>query len=146
MADFLLVFSRTCGEDRKCSSVLLSDSLGDMSILEERAKGLDDTFRGMAMSSCERNDPFVTREVRWLINEGVHNGYDHFCRPICQLFQLTNKIFKNPKGYGTDLMMIDIERGRDHGCASYNKYREYCGLGKAKNFEQLIDVMPIEVS
>ncbi|XP_055903867.1 peroxidase-like [Eupeodes corollae] len=40
---------------------------------------------------------------------------------------------------GSDLRAIDTHRGRDHGLASYNDVREFCGLKRAKYWEDFAD-------
>lgn len=47
---------------------------------------------------------------------------------------------------GSDLRAIDIQRDRDHGLASYNDYREYCGLPRAGTFDDFGDYISLSVS
>jgi hypothetical protein len=59
--------------------------------------------------------------------------------------QITWFLFRNGRSLGQDLRAIDIQRARDHGLASYNHYREYCGLPKAHSFEDFGDLIDPEV-
>lgn len=47
---------------------------------------------------------------------------------------------------GVDLVSIDIDRGRDFGLPSYNKFRKLCGLSEAKTFDDLTDQIDKKVS
>lgn len=47
---------------------------------------------------------------------------------------------------GVDLLSYDIQRGRDTGLPPYNKMRELCGLPVAESFDDLVDVIPSDVS
>ena len=38
-------------------------------------------------------------------------------------------------------MALNVQRGRDHGIPGYNDYREICGIGRARNFNHLLDYM-----
>jgi len=61
------------------------------------------------------------------------------------LLQITLFLFRNGQPLGQDLRAIDIQRSRDHGLASYNDYRHYCGLPKARTFEDFGDLIDPEV-
>ncbi|XP_050098236.1 peroxidase-like [Anopheles aquasalis] len=52
-------------------------------------------------------------------------------------YELKNNFFKFGGPVGNDLRSLDIQRARDHGLPSYNKFREWCGLGKIKSFSDL---------
>lgn len=60
--------------------------------------------------------------------------------------QITDYLFRNNRPFGTDLRAIDIQRGRDHGLASYNDFRQFCGLPRAKNFHDFGDYISAEVT
>jgi len=62
--------------------------------------------------------------------------------------QITQYLFKEQLPgsiFGSDLRAIDIQRDRDHGLASYNDYREYCGLPRARNFIDFKDYISLSV-
>lgn len=59
--------------------------------------------------------------------------------------QITDFLFRNGRPFGRDLRAIDVQRGRDHGLASYNDYREFCGLPRAHKFEDFSDYINVDV-
>lgn len=67
-------------------------------LLEQSPESFDDIVRGILAHSSGESDPYVTGEV-------------------------TNFLFKCSSAWGLDLIAMDIQRGRDHGLASYNDYR-----------------------
>nr|CAD7574015.1 unnamed protein product [Timema californicum] len=82
-------------------------------ILQEDDK-FDLMTRGMTSQPSQAMDEFVTED-------------------------LTNFLFKHKNSFGLDLESLDIQRGRDHGLAPYNDFRELCGLPRANNFSDLTD-------
>lgn len=61
------------------------------------------------------------------------------------LFQITIYLFKGKNPLGEDLRAIDIQRNRDHGLSSYNDYREYFGLERAKSWNDFNDYISYDV-
>ncbi|CAC5411808.1 PXDN [Mytilus coruscus] len=45
-----------------------------------------------------------------------------------------NKVWESEPRNSVDTMSFDIQRGRDHGLPSYNRWREYCGLRPILHF------------
>uniref|UniRef100_A0A182NV95 Peroxidase n=1 Tax=Anopheles dirus TaxID=7168 RepID=A0A182NV95_9DIPT len=98
--------------DRERSgSVRLSDWLRRPGVLEER-NNRELLTRGMVSQAHDAANEHLTPEAK------------HF-------------LFRNANPYGADLKAIDIHRARDHGLASYNDYRELCGLGRAAHWADL---------
>jgi len=73
---------------------------------------IDSVLRGLATQQCQSIDTFVIDDVR-------------------------NFLFGRPGSGGFDLVALNIQRGRDHGLASYNDVREALGLARFTQFEQI---------
>lgn len=56
--------------------------------------------------------------------------------------QIREFLFKDGNHFGQDLRSIDIQRGRDHGIARYNDYREHCGIPRATQWDDYLDLIP----
>ncbi|CAG9787403.1 unnamed protein product [Diatraea saccharalis] len=95
----------------------LSDHFQNPSLLETSSESFDDIVRGALAHVCSEADPYCSGDV-------------------------TNLLFKTRRAWGLDLIAIDIQRGRDHGIASYNNFREICGLRRAKTFQDLSGEIP----
>ncbi|XP_071035670.1 salivary peroxidase/catechol oxidase-like isoform X1 [Parasteatoda tepidariorum] len=86
----------------------------DPSILYEKGS-FDALVRGMILQPAQSFDHHVVQE-------------------------LSGRLF-SMGGHGLDLIALNIQRGRDHGLSGYNEWREYCGLPRLRNFEDLLTVM-----
>ncbi|XP_047025906.1 peroxidase-like [Helicoverpa zea] len=95
----------------------LSDYYFNPSLLESTPESFDDIVRGIIAQNEGESDPFCSGEI-------------------------TNLLFKSNNKWGMDLIAMDIQRGRDHGIASYNDYREICGLPRARCFQDLANEIP----
>ncbi|KAJ1520516.1 hypothetical protein ONE63_003639 [Megalurothrips usitatus] len=90
-----------------------SDVLNRPSVLEQ-GDGLDDLGRGLTTQPEMASDQWFTSEI-------------------------TDFLFRSGRPFGLDLRAIDVQRGRDHGLASYNDYRQFCGLKRAHSFQDFQD-------
>ncbi|KAJ9595023.1 hypothetical protein L9F63_013689, partial [Diploptera punctata] len=96
----------------------LSNHFNRPQVIED-GNNFDDLARGMHTQPQEASDKFFTTEI-------------------------TLFLFRNGQNLGQDLRAIDIQRSRDHGLASYNDYRHYCGFPKAHSFEDFADLIEPE--
>ncbi|XP_055903868.1 peroxidase-like [Eupeodes corollae] len=96
-------------------SLLLRDWFNRPEVIE-----IDDYFdalsRGMGSQPQQLTDNNIDREIK------------HF-------------LFRNNRPLGLDLRAVDTHRGRDHGLASYNDLREFCGIKRAKTWEDFADLI-----
>lgn len=60
--------------------------------------------------------------------------------------QISNFLFKGTDAMGSDLLAMDIQRGRDMGIPPYTTMRTLCGLPPVNRFEDLTDVIDEQVS
>lgn len=57
--------------------------------------------------------------------------------------EVTNHLFEFPgDGFGLDLAALNIQRGREHGLPTYNKYRKFCGFKPFTSWHQMRGLFP----
>ncbi len=88
----------------------LADSFFDPTLME--SMGPEPVLRGLCAQQCQEIDNELVDEVR-------------------------NFLFGAPGSGGFDLASLNIQRGRDHGLASYNAVRAAFGLRPARSFADL---------
>jgi peroxidase len=76
------------------------------------ASGIDPLVRGLASHLGQELDAQIVDEVR-------------------------NFLFGPPGGPGLDLAALNIMRGRDHGLATLNEFRDYLGMGTYDSFDAI---------
>lgn len=95
----------------------LSDHFNRPGVIEE-GNNMDDLTRGMSYQPEKASDQYFDAEI-------------------------TEFLFRMNRPLGSDLRATDIQRNRDHGLASYNSFREYCGLPRAKYFTDFRDYISL---
>ncbi|KAL3855351.1 hypothetical protein ACJMK2_014567 [Sinanodonta woodiana] len=54
--------------------------------------------------------------------------------------EVRDRLFETPNGQSLDLVVLNIQRGRDHGLQPYGEYRKWCGLSPlTERFDSLVD-------
>lgn len=76
------------------------------------------------------------------------NLYSDYSPIFFLFFKISNIVIstKLVNTTGFDLLSYDIQRGRDVGLPPYTKLRTICGLSEVKSFDDLSDLIPMEVS
>ena len=74
--------------------------------------GISPVLRGAAVTTQAANDIYYVHDLR-------------------------NSMFGDPGFGGLDMCAIDIQRGRDHGVADYNSYRQALGLDPVTNWSEV---------
>lgn len=119
LIDLYSLFSLISEARSRAGSLRLSDWFNRPAILEA-GDNFDYLSRGMATQPEELTDINFDAEIK------------HF-------------LFRRGRPFGSDLRAIDIQRNRDHGLASYNDFREFCGLRRAHEWEDFLDLIAAKV-
>jgi len=90
-----------------------TDDLSD-TIMTPMDHHIDELIMGSTLQCAHASGPSMTEELR-------------------------GNLFKK-NGVGVDLAAINVQRGRDHGLPSYNKWRKWCGLKPITDWNQLYEV------
>lgn len=106
-------FSLLSEHRARTNSLRMSDWFNRPIIVETE---FDNLNRGMVTQPEQDTDKHIDPEVK------------HF-------------LFRQDQPFGMDLKALDIQRNRDHGLASYNDFREFCGLKRAHSWEGFLDLI-----
>lgn len=93
---------------------------------------LSDWFNRPAIIESGENYDFLIRGMGTQPEQLTDINYDA---------EIKHFLFKRNMPFGGDLRALDIQRNRDHGLASYNDYREFCGMHRAERWEDFMDLL-----
>ncbi|XP_045583394.2 salivary peroxidase/catechol oxidase isoform X2 [Procambarus clarkii] len=100
-------------------TIRMRDHFNSPHLIEVEGR-LDDITRSLTQLAIQKYDSFITQD-------------------------LSNHLFQTPRfNFGMDLMSLNIQRGRDHGIATYNDMRQVCGLPRARTFDDIKDQISAE--
>ncbi|VDI37042.1 Hypothetical predicted protein [Mytilus galloprovincialis] len=86
------------------------------------------------------HDEFLKPNKIYDTNGGISSVtrglYEEFSQKVDRKMtkELTERLFERTHGFGGDLAAVNVQRGRDHGIASYNIWRMVCELTPADDF------------
>lgn len=98
---------------------------------------MSDWFNRPVIVESGDNYDFLSRGMATQPEELTDNNID---------VEIKHFLFRRGMPFGTDLRATDIQRSRDHGLASYNDFREFCGLRRANFWDDYLDLIPQRVS
>jgi len=98
------------GDDGTTEAIALRSAFFNPTLATE--SGIDSLLKGLASQVAQEVDNLVVDDVR-------------------------NFLFGPPGSGGFDLASLNIQRGRDHGLASYNNVREALGLGAIADISEI---------
>lgn len=148
-------------EDRRITSKIRLSDFFFRSDIVQKNDNYDSFTRGMLTQRSQSQDQFFTEEVGTKRQRGIHSlgknkinvlkkKKTYYTRIVLSLFlfaQVSEFLFRIPnKTEGTDLVSLDLERGRDFGLPPYNKFRQLCGLSQATTFDDFTDQISKKVS
>lgn len=96
---------------------------------------LSDWFNRPAVIEANDNYDSLTRGLATQEEQLTDNNYDP---------EIKHFLFRRNRTFGSDLRAIDVQRNRDHGLASYNDFREFCGLRRASSWDGYLDLISSE--
>jgi peroxidase len=110
-------------------------------ISESRARvgslRLSDWFNRPVIVESGDNYDFLSRGLATQPEELTDINFD---------VEIKHFLFRRGMPFGADLRAIDIQRNRDHGLASYNDFREFCGVRRANSWEDFLDLISQRVN
>lgn len=99
----------------------------DSNFISHMRKPLEDEFFNPTTVRDNR-DFGIDRMLRWLTSDMTSVADRVLASSV------RNHLFQSEPDNGFDLSALNIQRGRDHGIPTYNKFRKFCGLPPALTF------------